>query len=550
MTLDQAMQAAISHHQSGQLSEAEKIYRQVLAAQPNHIEALHLLGVLAGQAGQREVAVDLIGRAIALNPRHLEALSDQAYFLIELGRLREAVAACNRTIEIAPNHAGSYNNLGNALGKLQRYEEAIAACKRAIAIDPRQAGAYTNLGNALLKVARLQEAIAAFDQALTLDPDSATTHNNRGFALCTAGQREQAVAAYRRAIELDPNLAMAYNNLGKELRGLRQFDESLAAFRKALQLKPAEHVIHWNYALALLSLGHFSEGWEEFEWGVKAAWQISGRHFTAPAWNGQDLCDRTLFLHDEGGFGDALQFVRYVTPLKTFGARLILQCKPALVPLFAELPCVDAVIAEGRTLPSYDFHASLQGLPRLFKTDLTNIPNRVPYLKAPIDYLERWRPRMRGDRPKVGLVWSGVSHHEVPNASRIHGQEFLASIAQVGGIQFFSLQKGGESKIPRPAGLAMIELGDDLHDFADTAAVIELLDLVISVDTAAAHLAGALAKPIWMLIPDHADFHYRWLLDRTDSPWYPTMRIFRQSRPGDVAGTLNRVVAALREWCR
>jgi len=448
LTIKDAFDLALRHHQAGRLHEAERLYRQILVQQPEHADAMHLLGLIAHEVGRNDVAVDLIRQAIALNPNYAEA------------------------------------------------------------------------------------------------------HSNLGIALKDKGQLDEAIAACRQAIALRPNLSEAHGNLAIALRNQGQLDEAIAACRRAIQIKPDDAQVHcWNLAILLLSMGRFAEGWEEFEWRLKDETKGLRRDFVPPQWNGEDLADKTLLLHTEGGFGDAFQFIRYVPLLRGRAKRMILECSPAVVKLFSGLPGVDEIIARGQALPAFDYQIPLQGLPRLFKTDLTNIPNAVPYLKVPPEDRLRWKERVQSDgRLKVGLVWAGSPRRKMSDDLRTRGLEVLAPLGQLPQVRFFSLQKGPESSLARPPGLELTDFTQDLNDFADTAALIENLDLVISVDTSVAHLAGALAKTVWVLIPYSSDF--RWLLERTDSPWYPTMRLFRQSSRGDWDSVIARVVDALSQWIK
>ncbi len=399
----------------------------------------------------------------------------------------------------------------------------------------------------LKAIGQVDEAIKSYRQAVALKDDLAEGHFNLGNALRDKGMFDEAIAAYRRTISLRPNVADAYNNLGSALIDNGEREEAVLAYRKSIQINPGAIHSHWNLAILLLSMGRFAEGWDEFEWRLKDQGKRLGRDFGRPQWNGEDLGGETLLLHAEGGFGDAIHFVRYAPMLKGRAQKLILECSTPLVRLFSDLPGVDEIIERGRMLPSFDFQIPLQSLPRLFKTNLNNIPNAVPYLKAPAEELSRWKVRIPSDgRLNVGLVWAGSPHPNESGDSRTRGLDIFGPLGRVPGVRFFSLQKGAESGIARPPELELTDFTDELSDFAATAALIENLDLVISVDTSVAHLAGALGKPVWVLIPHSADF--RWLLERTDSPWYPTMRLFRQKRRGDWGSAMAELEMALKSW--
>jgi len=447
LAIQQLFRQALQHHHSGRLPDAERLYRQILAAEPTHAASMLRLGMMAREVGRRDVALDLLRRAINLNPHSAEA--------------------------------------------------------------------YYYLGVALIDVGELNDAIAALGRSVALQPDSAAAQSNLGVALYETARFEQAIAAYRRSIQLGPDSASA----------------------------------HWNLAIALLILGRLPEGWDEFEWRLKFPELALSRDFPSPQWTGEELSNKTLLLYTEGGFGDAIQFVRYVPRLRGRAKTVILECQPTLAKLFSDLPGVDRVVQLGQSLPEFDYHIPLQSLPRLFKTDLTNIPSNVPYLNVAPDDRSRWSTRIPSDgRLKVGLVWAGSPRPKITDDIRTRGLDVFAPLGRVPNVHLFSLQKGPESTLARPPGLELTDFTAELNDFTDTAGLIANLDLVISVDTSVAHLAGALAKPVWVLIPFIPDF--RWLIGRTDSPWYPTMRLFRQKRRDDWESVIADVTTALAEAAR
>ncbi len=322
--------------------------------------------------------------------------------------------------------------------------------------------------------------------------------------------------------------------------------DALRHFERAAEIEPELPIFHWSLALILLGSGDLRRGWKEFEWRTKVQGWTLGRGFEQPQWTGQDIAGRTLLLHAEGGHGDAIQFCRYVPSVTARGATVLLECHRGLVPLLARLPGVDAIFARGEPLPAFDFHCPLQSLAIAFDTTLETIPNQVPYLQAPAELVELWWARLgaRTEVRRVGICWAG-SHTSDNRRSRT--LSIFGPLAQVPGVEFHSLQTGEEALEPRPHGLNVIDHVRELTDFAQTAALVQSLDLVISVDTSIAHLAGALARETWVLIPKIPDF--RWLRDRSDSPWYPTMRLFRQERSTKDWSAVTRAIAdALRQW--
>jgi tetratricopeptide (TPR) repeat protein len=507
---------AVSRHRAGRLAEAASLYQQVLRSHPRNADALHLLGVVAHQTGDHPRAVVLIRKAIARNP----------------------------------NIAAYHNNLGAALLALDRREEAGIRFAEALRHDPNYAEAHNNAGNLCMREGRPAEAESCYRKALAIKPDYAIAHNNLGGALREQGLLEPARSSYEAAISCTPQYATALSNLGRVLHELGRFEEALAAFGRALAIDPALAEAHANRATTLLLLGRLAEGWEEYEW----RWRVPGfttprRDFVQPLWDGSPLTGRTIFLHAEQGLGSAIQFVRYVGEVATLGGSVILECQKPLLRLFAALsrgpqPLVSRVIGKGETPPAFDVHAPLMSLPRLFDTRIETIPAAVPYLSVDEDLIRVWQQRLGSSSAlRVGLVWAGNPRHANDRNRSMPADRFLP-LVESGLASFFSLQMGAAAnEAAHLAGTPIRDLTPEIADFADTAAVLRNLDLVISVDTAVAHLAGALARPVWMLVPFVPE--WRWLLEREDTPWYPTMRLFRQRATGDWAGVIGRIIRAL-----
>ncbi|WP_448191864.1 tetratricopeptide repeat protein [Azospirillum sp. sgz301742] len=497
---------AVRFHQGGRLTQAAELYRTALTLTPDEADALHLSGLIAYQSGDAAGGAALIGRAVRLR-RSPEFLCNHGLALEGAGRLPEAAAAARAAIELAPDLPEARLNLGNALSGLERHGEAVASLKRAAALRPEDATAHCGLGYALEQMDRLPEA----------------------------------EAASRRAADLNPGLGEAWTNLGRVLNGQGRTAEALAAYAAAVRARPDNPKDHWNLALALLLNGHLAEGFAEYEW----RWRYDGfpsprRSFAQPAWAGEPLAGKTILLHAEQGLGDAIQFARYVPEVARLGARVVLEAHAPLRRLLGGLDGVTVLATLGGPLPEFDVHCPLLSLPRLVGT----IPTDTPYLGAEAGAVAEWRARL-GDGLKVGLVWAGNPGH-ANDRNRSLPLGGLAPLLRTSGVRFFSLQKD-----PRPgdrdilADLGVIDLGPDLDDFADTAAALTALDLLVTVDTSVAHLAGALGRPVWLLLPFLPD--WRWMMDRSDSPWYPTMRLFRQSRRGDWAPVVERVAEALTE---
>jgi tetratricopeptide (TPR) repeat protein len=535
------LQHAVALHRGGMLGEAAALYVRILAAAPHHVDALHLLGVVRHQQGRNDEALPLIGAALEFAPCNVAILSNYGLALSALGRHDEAVAAFDRALALDPNHAAALNNRAADLNELERYDEALASSGRALAIAPDFADAHCNRGIVLLKLERAPEALASFDKAISIDPAHARAHSNRGAALQVLERFEDAIASCDRAIALRRDYAGAFHNRALALIELGRHDEALAAFHQVLAADPGHSAARWHEALLRLLRGKYAAGWDGYEWRFKhKEIGLRPRNFSVPQWRGGPAAGRTILLHAEQGFGDTVQFARFAPMVAAQGAHVILEVQPALVSLMASLPGTAAIIARGDPLPAFDVHCPMPSLPLAFATRLETIPVQTPYLAAPPDRIAQWRARLPAGTLRVGLVWSGNPRHK-NDRSRSLPFDLLALLTTVAGIDFVSLQKE-----PRPAdaeALArsdnVLDLGPALQDFGDTAAVISVLDLVISVDTSIAHVAGALGKPVWIMLPSRVD--WRWLLDREDSPWYPTARLFRQRRAGDWPDVIARV---------
>jgi tetratricopeptide (TPR) repeat protein len=513
-TIPEALSTALAHHRAGRLQDAEQIYRQILAANPNEANAWHLLGVIACEFGKPEMAIECIGRALQLRP----------------------------------DSADAHYNLARAFHQLERLNDAIASYRRARTLKPDYAEAHSNLGLALQTQGIFDEAVTSYRRAVELRPDHAETHYSLGNALKEAGKTTESIAAYRRALELNPSHADALNNMGLALEQQGHLDEAVACYRRATDLKPDFVGAHWNLSLLLLVLGDFEHGWAEYEWRWKAG-KVPARNFPQPKWHGQPLAGKTILLHAEQGFGDTFQFIRYAPLVKRLGANVVFECPKRLVNLLANFPEIDQMIPEGDPLPKFDFHASLLSLPGVFKTDLAAIPANVPYLFADPALIADWREKL-AQIPgfRIGINWHGRigDIHAVPR--HIPLEHFLP-LAQLPGVRLISLQRGpasAQTADPR-SPLPIIDFGDDVDQtrgaFMDTAAIMMNLDLVISSDTSVVHLAGALGVPVWVALPSPPD--WRWLLERSDTPWYPTMRLFRQKTPGDWSTVFAQIHQAL-----
>ena len=539
----QAIQEAAAHYREGRLAEAERLCSRVLKAHPGHFDALHLSGLIKLQAGKPGAALALIEAALTLNPAVPQALANRALALSALNRDPEALASIDQALALAPNNFETLNNRGNVLLKLARPQEALAAFDAAIAIEPRYLGARINRGNALAALDRGEEAVAQFDAMLALHPTHAETHFNRGTALSNLGRYDDALAAFDRALALRPDYAKALTNRGMALQSLGRHQEAVAEFGKALALDKDNADTRHNQALALLTLGDYRQGFKAYEarW-LRTSMPARRRSFGKPLWLGEyPLARKTILLHAEQGLGDTIQFVRYAAPLARSGAKVVIDVPPELTSLLARVEGVGGVIASGAPLPPFDVHCPMGSLPLALRTEPATIPADVPYLNASPERSAKWRERIeRLPAPRVAIAWSGRATH-ANDRNRSIALTRLQPLLALRQVSFVSIQR--ELRSEDAAALArmprLTHVGEELNDFEDTAAVAALVDLVISVDTSVVHLAAAMGRPTWILVPFWPD--WRWMLERTDSSWYPTARLFRQSGPGDWDGVIARV---------
>jgi Flp pilus assembly protein TadD len=542
MTLDQAMKLAMQQHNAGDLARAEQLYRQVLQQSPNHPDALHLLGVLAQQVGKTDAAIELIGRAIALNPSAPLYFSNLAEAYRTVGQLDQAEAACRRALSLSPNLGPAIGNLGTILFDKGKFDEAEAALKRAVEIEPDNASAISLLGSILAQRGDFDGALEKNRHAVALAPANPLVHNNLASTLENRGLLAEAETEYQKAIELNPRLAEAYNNLGTVIRRQGRLAESIRWWNQAAALRPNYAEAQWNLALGHIALGDYARGFPLYEWRFRCAHtRRYYREYDVPRWTGADLKGKSILLYPEQGFGDVIQFARFIPLLAEMGATVLLHLPTELIEIMNGIEGVARIIGPDEPLPYFDTHQAILSLPAVLKITLENLPAKVPYLAVAPERSSRWRKRLPERGLKVGLTWAGRPTH-TDDKRRSMPLSALEPLLKIPNAQLFSLQKGdAAAQAGAMNSPAFTDWTADLNDFADTAALIENLDLVISVDTAVAHIAGALGKDVWLMLPFAAD--YRWMLDRAESPWYPTMRLFRQPRIDD----WSPVVTAIRE---
>jgi tetratricopeptide (TPR) repeat protein len=509
------VRGGLQFHRYGRLAEAEVLYRQALAENPQNAAAWHFLGVIAQERGQHAVSLELIGRALTLQPDYAEAHSD----------------------------------LGNALKAQQQVQAAADCYRRALSLKPALVEARFHLANCLFEQGQFDEAIGGYQAVVEQRPDHAPAWNNLGNALFKRGRFEDALQPYQEAVRLNLDDAETHYNLGNLLYLLGHIDDALAEEEKAIDLKPQFAEARFRRATLLLLKGDFARRWHEYEW----RWEASGvprPALSPPQWQGEPLARKTILLHTEQALGDAIQFIRYAAVLNEQGAQVIAACHPALVPLLTLARGVDEVVSELTDEMRFDFHAPLLSLPGILGTTLATIPGSVPYLQGDSALVARWRERLASVRGfRIGINWRGRGGEGVL-AMRDIPARWFASLAEVPGVRLINLQQGPARHELReePGDSRLIDFGDELDTahgaFMDTAAIMQSLDLVITSDTSIAHLAGALGVPVWVALPLAPD--WRWLLERRDSPWYPTMRLYRQPRPGDWASVFEEIRADLR----
>jgi tetratricopeptide (TPR) repeat protein len=576
-TLQDTLRRALALRDAGKAREAEALCDAVLTLDPANADGWQVAGLIRLDQGMNEaarealamaadLAPDIAGyhvnlatalqrigkpeqailsleRAIALQDDLPEAHYNLGNVLLEAGRSAEAEAAFERAALLRPDYAEALNNLGHLAAERGDAEAAVGYFRRARDAAPGYAPAWSNLCGSLLDLGRTVEAIEAGRRAVLLSPGSAKAHYNLGNAFAAAPIPAEAAACYRRALQIDPTYTDAFVNLGVAQMSLGDCSQAIAALDHALALDPDLADAQWNKALALLLSGTLGDGWDLYEWRWRAVKGLTWPQIDQPLWDGGDGAGRTLLILCEQGYGDAIQFVRYLRLVRRKNWRVVLECPPKLERLFAGAGLADSVIVSGARRPPFDSWLPIMSLPRAFATEIETIPAACPYLNAePVSVAPADDSRL-----KVGIVWRGSLTND-RGRYRSCALMDLAPLRHMPGATFYSLQTDlSEEDRVRLGELAIPDLAAGLREFADTAPVVQSLDLVVTVDTAMAHLAGALGRPVWVLLSAVPD--WRWLLDRDDSPWYPTMRLFRQQHVGDWASVVDEVAAALVEDC-
>ncbi len=538
----------IAFYQKDQVEKAIQCWEKAIELKPEYISAYINLGTALGRLKRLDEAIQTFQKAISLNP-------DQAIPWVNLGNIykekdkaEEAVVCFRKSLMIDPNIAEAYINMGSLAVEQGHLDGAVTCYLKAIELNPQSAETYYNLGNVYKDKQESTKAMVYYQKAIEIRHDYPQAYNNLALILQRLGRHEEAIQLFNQALTLNPDLPEVLNNQGNVFKDQKRIDESVELFRKTIGVNPDYPEGHWNLSLALLMSGCFEEGWIEYEWRWKIKGVLSRKDITRPLWNGKQLQGKKILLFAEQGFGDTIQFIRYATLVAERGGRVIVECQPELTSLLSTVEGIEVIIKYGQSLPDFEVQCPLLSLPLIFRTTLSTIPASIPYISLNPEKVREWGDRLSSDKGKykIGLVWAGKPEHSNDHNRSLSFNE-LGPLFQIPELSFYSLQKGPAALQAknRPPAMNWLDVSGELHDFTETGALIQNLDLIVSVDTAVAHLAGALGKPVWILLPFSPD--WRWLLDREDTPWYPTMRLYRQPVFNDWASVIEAVAARLNK---
>ena len=515
--------------QRGEISTAIALCKKILAGRPNDAEAWECLGTLELKKMEYTRAIDTFDRALAIAPDKSILHARKAFALQNIRHYKEALIHYDHALRLNPDAVETWFNRGLILQTILRNEEALSSYDRALAMKPDYVEAYSNRGNVLYALGRYEQALASFDQALTIRPHSSTVRSNRGGVLLKLNRYAEALESYDCAISIKPDYAEAIANRGNVLMNIGRIGDALAAYAHTLAIDPTHAGANFNEALCYLLLGNFQPGWRKFEW----RWHTSQlkrakRNFSRPIWLGKEsLKGKIILLHAEQGLGDTIQFSRYINWTASLGATVFLEVQRDLKPLFIDFPGTSKIFVRGDPLPYFDFHCPLMSLPLVHETTNENIPAVCSYLFNDKVRANSWKKRLGNKKnPRIGLVWSGSSGHVNDHNRSIPLRQFLNAIPD--NVDMYCLQKEVRSYDKEILALRKdIQFFDDqIVDFLDTVALIESMDIIVTVDTAVAHLSATMGKPVWILLSHAPD--WRWLMDRSDSLWYPTAKLYRQ----------------------
>jgi len=554
--LDKTLQAAAAQHSAGQYAEAIHSYTQALDLAPG-LPELHInIGSVFLACGQPAKALKHFQRTVHLRPDFAEAHYNLGIVQARLKRLEKAIESYGKSISLKPDFQPAHFNLANVYTKLDRPELAMKHYLAVLKLNPQHFKALTRLGTLVHQLGRSDQAISLLQQAIQIKPDYDQAHKELGLVFVHLCEFQKTLACFQTLVKLRPDWADAHCNEGAALNQLGRYHEAIAKYEDALELEPDHASAHWNRSLLFLLLGRYAEGWPEYSWRLRTdISHLAYAHtYMQAVWDGTGFQGKRLLVHYEQGLGDVLQFIRYLPMVKARGGTLIFEAPQPICPLIQDWDCIDEIIVSIQQRPvdtPFDLQISLMDLPALFQSTLDNLPGKRPYIRAEPARVKHWGTQFVEPGFKVGLIWAGgaVGRQRVASLKlRACQLQHLAQLATVANVKLFGLQKGpgaAQASTLSPSFLIR-NVGEEFSDFADTAAAIENMDLIISVDTSVAHLAGAMGKPTWVLLKFDAD--WRWLLERDDSPWYPSMRLFRQARGETWPTVIERVTQALREF--
>ncbi|MFC1677990.1 tetratricopeptide repeat protein [Planctomycetota bacterium] len=582
--IDEILKVAVQKHGAGEIAQAEKLYRQILETVPNHPGALYFLAMIASGRGEYDIAIELVSKAIKEVPNVAKFYNTLGGAFKETGKLQDAVEAYKQGISLDRDNLAAYNNLSGILQSQGRQDEAIENYKHVVRLNPSVAEVYYNLGVFLKKQGSIDEAIENYKQAIRLKRDFSDAYYNLANILRANGRQEEAIENYKEVIRLKPDFLKAYNILGEILNEQKRYSETVELFKRAIKLNPDNSDAYNNLGVTLMKQGHYDEaienynqslklnpenieahrntgmlflltnkykeGWEEYEWRRKSDNEIS-----QPYWDGSCFKGKRLLVRCEQGMGDSFQFVRYLPMVKERGGTVIFGERKSILTVLGQTPGIDEFVElepGGRPNIEFDHHVRLLSLPGIFETRPETIPAEVPYIYAPPAKTEFWQKRLCCPEFKVGIVWAGGgalggnAYGLQKEYDRSCCVQDFAPLAGIDGVRLYGLQKGKRAAeiANLPEDIVLTNFGEQFEDFTDTAAVIENLDLIISIDTSVAHLAGAMGKRVWTMLPFAPD--WRWMLDRADCPWYPSMKLFRQKKAGDWHGVFESVQQQLK----
>ena len=533
----------------GRLNEALTSYSRAITLKRDYAEAYYNQGLALKELKRLEEALRSYKKAAEIKHDYAEAHLNCGNILLDLKRFDEAISSYQKAIESKTNYAEAYSYCGIALKELQRLDEALISCEKAIELRHDHADAHSNLGDVLKEIKRFDEALSCYEKAIELRPDFAEAYSNRGIALQELKRLEDALSSYNQALMLKQDFEVAHSNRGNVLVDLRRMDDALKSFDKAITLNPSFSEARFNKSLVLLLMGYFDSGLEEYEWRPRIGHSqdaLARKISQTPLWLGDaSLVGKTILLYGEQGFGDSIQFCRYARLVKNLGAKVFLRVPKPLFALLTGLKGVDEILDDEQPLSDFDYHCPLMSLPLAFKTNLKCIPCPTTYLNSIEGKRRGWDSTLGSKaKPRIGLVWSGNSTHKNDGNRSLPLKTLIDFLPQE--FEYISLQKEvREDDFDTLRNSTIKHFSDHLKDFTDTAALCDLMDLVVTVDTSVAHLAGALGKKTWILLPYVPD--WRWLLDRTDSPWYESVRLYRQGEERQYETVIQQVAFDLRE---